>query len=93
MSDRGKLDKPTHSRGEKKPAEQSSTETRGGLGLREGAGYQAVLDQRTDAVERVRFRATGGAAGIAPAGHIAAERRAIVGEAAARIMRKVASHR
>jgi hypothetical protein len=51
-------------------------------------GFDAIRDERARALETVRYRLTGGAQGIAPAGHVAAERRSIVGGAAARIMRK-----
>jgi hypothetical protein len=51
-------------------------------------GFDAIRDERAQALERVRYRLTGGAQGTAPAGHLAAERRSIIGAAAARIMRK-----
>jgi hypothetical protein len=53
-----------------------------------GSGLAGVHAQRDDVMEKVRYRMTGGAQGTAPAGGIAAERRSIIGEAAARIMRK-----
>jgi hypothetical protein len=87
VSDSGKLEKPTQSQEHKRTAAPSA-EAPASRGLRAGAGFQAVLDQRTRALEGVRYRATGGTSGTPPAGHIAAERRAIVGEAAARIMRQ-----
>jgi hypothetical protein len=57
-------------------------------GTRAGAGLSGVLAERSDALDKVRYRMTGGAHGTPPAGNIAAQRRAVVGEAAARIMRK-----
>jgi hypothetical protein len=51
-------------------------------------GFDAIRDERAQALESVRYRLTGGAQGTAPAGHLAAERRSIIGAAAARIMRK-----
>ena len=90
-NDGGKTQKPPSSQGDKKPQQAPQGESARepeGRGLRAGAGFQAVLDQRQRAVEEVRYRTTGGASGIAPAGHLAAQRRDIIGGAAARLMRK-----
>jgi hypothetical protein len=51
-------------------------------------GFEAMRDERTRALESVRYRMTNGARGMGPSAHLAAERRAIIGEAAVRIMRK-----
>jgi hypothetical protein len=88
VSDSSKLDKLTHSRSEQQTNDPAHANEPVGRGVRERVGYQAVLAERTRAVEGVRYRATGGASGIPPAGHIAAERREIIGAAAARILRK-----
>jgi len=55
-----------------------------------GAGYQALMAERQLAMEKVTYRATEGAEGIAPAGHFAAQRRDVVGGVAHRLMRKAA---
>jgi hypothetical protein len=88
VSDNGKLEKPTQSQADTKVAQRASAEAPVGQGLREGAGYHAVLAERAQAIESIRYRVTRGVSGTPPAGHIAAERRAIIGAAAARIMRK-----
>jgi hypothetical protein len=88
VSDNGKLERPTQSPAGTTVARRASAEAPVGQGLREGAGYHAVLAERAQAIESIRYRVTRGASGTPPAGHIAAERRAIIGAAAARIMRK-----
>jgi hypothetical protein len=88
VSDNGKLERPTQSPAGTTVAQPASAEAPVGQGLREGAGYHAVLAERAQAIESIRYRVTRGASGTPPAGHIAAERRAIIGAAAARIMRK-----
>ena len=87
LSDGGKIEKPQQAP-TAKPTPQREAPTAGVGGVAAGSGMEGVLAQRADAVDQVRYRMTGGASGTAPAGHLAAERRNIVGAAASRIMRK-----
>ena len=88
MSDGGKVEKPQPSRPpapkQAAPVQQAPGEAReAGRG-----GYQAMMAQRRAAMDKVTYRATGGAEGTPPAGDIAAERKQVVGAAVERISRK-----
>jgi len=86
MEDGGKKERP-QSRPDKTP-EASGNDAGVVGGVRIGSGMRGVLAQREAAIDKVRFRLTGGTQGAGPAAHIAEERRAVVAGAAARILRK-----
>jgi hypothetical protein len=87
MSEGGKLDRPPETVAAGRDA---ATETTTMGGTPAGSGMTGVQRERTEAHDGLRWRLTGGAAGSPPGARIAAARRAIVGQAASRILRKSA---
>ena len=75
-----------HKQDRPKPSEPQSPEAPRSDGPVRGVA--GVLADRQGAVDKVRYRLTGGTDGVGPAAHLASERRSIIGTAAARIMRK-----
>lgn len=84
MSDGGRVKPPQG----QAPPKVEGQEPQEAAGPERPRGFDTIHDERTQAIEGVRFRLSGGTQGTAPAGHLASERRAVIGAAAARIMRK-----